>query len=199
MSPIIEAATGPRGGAGFGLLFRTLIRGLPMSNGRDEARGAGRFMSWRGGLIVVVAAVVLPAAVALAGRPGLGGLCPDGTIEETNAGFSFEDVGCSVCRPDESCQAFCITVPVQLCPAGPSVENIECCRANPCNGNCPEPDDPLLCSVRSCVCDPGGCCTLACPVQTMAPVADSNGLVVLTVLLAATGVLYLGRRVRHRG
>jgi hypothetical protein len=147
-------------------------------------------------LIVMVAAVVLPA-VAFGGRPG--GLCPAGTNERPNSGFSFfADVGCSLCLSGESCEAVgCLTVPVMLCPPGPSVENLECCQGNPCNGNCPEPDDPLLCSFETCTCEPEGCCTVACPVQTMAPVAGSNGLIVLTVLLAATGVLYLGRRIRR--
>lgn len=171
-----------------------------MTGRRDEARGGIGCIGWQRLLIVVVAGVVLPAAVALAGEPGLGGLCPAGATEKTNSGFTLQDVGCSLCLSDESCEAVgCLTVPVQLCPPGPSVENLECCQGNPCNGNCPEPDDPLLCSFETCTCEPEGCCTLSCPVQTMAPVAGSNGLVVLTVLLAATGVLYLGRRVRRMG
>lgn len=154
---------------------------------------------WRlvaGAFVLFVCIAGFQVGQARAGDPTLGGLCPEGYIENTNAGFSLDDVGCSICRPDDSCQAFCLTVPARLCPEGPSPDNESCCEESPCAGNCPEPDNPLMCSVAACVCEPEGCCTRVCPTQTVAPVTSWNGLALLATLLAISGVLYVRTRAR---
>lgn len=143
-------------------------------------------------LVVLVGMLFFPVTQALGGAPQ-GGLCPPGLIEEPNAGFSLNDVGCSLCLP-EGCAAECIGIPVEVCPPGPSSQNTACCNANPCNGNCPKTDNPL-CSFKQCAC-PDQCCTLACPGRSRAPVASPYGLVALSFGLVAVGVLYGRRRLK---
>jgi hypothetical protein len=140
--------------------------------------------------------LLFPAARSFGGGAP-SGLCPAGEIEQTNSGTSFDDVGCSLCLPAAGCEAECLTIPVQMCPAGPSQENTICCRANPCNGNCPVQNLPL-CSFEVCVCEPSDCCSVVCPVTARAPAATSYGLIALVLALAATGMLYGRRRLQHR-
>lgn len=158
--------------------------------GKKRSRGM-----WMG-IFAALLWISIPAASEANDGIPLGGLCPAGYLEQTNSGFSFADVGCSICSPDASCMPVgCLTVPVMICPPGPSEENTTCCTANPCSGNCPEPEDPLQCTVQICTCEPDGCCTVVCPTPRMAPVAGSHGLAFLALALAATGMFY-GRR-RH--
>ena len=140
------------------------------------------------------AMVLSPGSVFGGGGPSEG-LCPDGTVETPNSGMTFDDVGCSICAPAECSVNSCLTKPVILCTPGPSPENTACCEANPCNGNCPEVEDPLFCSVQVCQCEPAGCCFVVCPGRTMAPAASSNGILALAAALAVIGALYLRRAV----
>jgi hypothetical protein len=141
-------------------------------------------------VVALLGSMLFPATLAWAGAPNV--LCPSGFEEMPNSGLSFDDVGCSLCSPEAGCVSQCLTVPVTLCPPGPSAENTSCCTANPCNGNCPEPK-PLLCSFQNCQCEPEGCCFVVCPSAARAPAVSSYGLIAIGLALAGLGILYARR------
>src|SRR5262245_7031448 len=131
--------------------------------------------------IAVVSAVLVgllaPLAVA---QPGGSPLCPAGY----NSMFNTNGVACTFCSAPTDCHVECLGPPVSFCPPNDPT----CCAATPCAFNCPL-FDTLQCNVSSCICEPGSCCSTVCPDPAPAPAASGLGMVILTTVLVAFGMI----------
>jgi hypothetical protein len=145
--------------------------------------------------IVLSLLIFLPNSLQ-AGVDSIQGSCPAGYDVGL---FNANGPGCTFCTSQdaacESADVGCLGPPLQVCPP----QELEaCCAANPCAEPCPGPK-PLECSVSSCTCDPGECCTTNCPAPAPALGSpQSFNFLFAAAGLAAAGLFLVARRSRRR-